>query len=167
LLNTYINRHTDFRSIFESSIGTSVNIKIKAINRCDPQLTRLQITGQGECIEDTITYEEFVATLSEKDQKDERKKEGYHTFLVFASGSIIMSSAGGEMPMIFGKLVKLLVENRAQFEEDDSSKLFYTDDINDVNDINDLADPADCETWLDDELGRELDSLSAAPAIEA
>ena len=117
LLNTYINRHTEFRSIFESSIGTSVNIKLKAINRCDPQLIRLRITGEGECIEDQISYEEFFKTLSAKDQRDERRKESYHTFLIFASGSIIMSSAGGEMPVIFYKLVKLLVEHRKEVEE--------------------------------------------------
>ena len=116
-LNTLINHHTDFRSIFESSIGTSVNIKLKAVHHSDPQIDRLRITGAGECFEDAIPYEEFVKSLSAKDQKEQLKKEAYHTFLVFASGSIIMSSAGREMEWIFYKLVRILVEYRSVLEE--------------------------------------------------
>jgi hypothetical protein len=135
LLNTYINRFTDFRSIFESSIGTSVNIKIKTVNRCDPKLTRLRITAEGECIEDLIDYQDFYDTLSTKDKKLDSKKEAYHTFLIFASGSIIMSSAGGDMPHIFNKLVTLLVDNRKHIEEIDS---------NTVIDMSWLDDPVVC-----------------------
>lgn len=137
LLNTYINRYTDFRSIFESSIGTSVNIKIRALNRTDPEMTRLRITGEGECIEDTIRYEDFFSTLSAKDQRDEKRKQKWHTFLVFASGSIIMSSAGGEMPFIFYKLVKLLVDHRREIEEKGDTKVISKD-------------------WLDREIGEKV-----------
>jgi hypothetical protein len=123
LLNIFINKHTDFRSIFESSIGTSVNIKLKATERCDKRLTRLRITADGHCMTDEVTYEEFFNTLSTKDQKDERRKESYHTFLVFASGSIIMSSAGREMGPIFYKLVRLLIENREKIEEREGGEI--------------------------------------------
>jgi hypothetical protein len=116
-LNTLINHHTDFRSIFESSIGTSVNIKLKAVHHSDPQIDRLRITGAGEVFEDTIPYEEFVQSLAAKDQKEERAKQAYHTFLVFASGSIIMSSAGREMEWIFYKLVRILIDYRTVLEE--------------------------------------------------
>jgi TATA-box binding protein (TBP) (component of TFIID and TFIIIB) len=117
LLSNFINKYTEFTSIFESSIATSVNIKIKSNNKFDSKLNRLQITAEGECIEDTINFEEFYNTLSAKEQKDESKKDAFHTFLVFASGSIIMSSSGMEMPLIFNKLVKLLIENRDKIEE--------------------------------------------------
>lgn len=120
LLNTFINRHTEFRSIFESSIATSVNIKIKSTNKFDKNMSRLRITHEGECIDDLISFEEFHGNLSAKEQKDENKKEAFHTFLVFASGSIIMSSSGMEMPSIFNKLVKLLIENRDKIEEKES-----------------------------------------------
>ena len=122
-LNTLINHRTDFRSIFESSIGTSVNIKLKANYHSDPAIDRLRITGAGEVIEDTIPYEEFVSGLSEKAQKEERSKEAYHTFLVFASGSIIMSSAGREMDMVFYKLVKILVQHRQDLEEAEEDEI--------------------------------------------
>lgn len=130
-LDKFINLKTDFRSIFEASVGTSVNIKLKAVNRCDQQLVRLRITGLGECIEDKINYDDFFNTLSTKDQKDEKKKLGYHTFLVFASGSIIMSSAGCEMPLVFNKLVKLLVENRKNIEEGDDTKIIPSEWLDD------------------------------------
>ena len=123
LLDKFINLHTDFRSIFEASVGTSVNVKLEVANRSDPQLVRLRITGQGECIDDHIAYEDFFKTLSAKDQRDERRKQSYHTFLVFASGSVIMSSAGGDMPLVFYKFVKMLVENRKFIEEGDDSKI--------------------------------------------
>lgn len=116
-LDTLINHHTDFRSIFESSIGTSVNIKLKASHHSDSQIYRLRITGEGEIVEDTISYEEFFYSLPIKNQKEEQAKESYHTFLVFASGRIIMSSAGREMEPTFYKLVKLLVEYRRVLEE--------------------------------------------------
>lgn len=126
-LNSYINKYTDFRSIFESSVGPQVNIKIRAMNHFDTHLNRLRITAEGECIEDNIPYETFFKNLTPKEQKDEKKKEAYHTFLVFASGSVIMSSAGQEMPIIFYKLVSLLIENRNSIEEKDNfAKIFDT-----------------------------------------
>jgi hypothetical protein len=61
--------------------------------------------------------------LNAKEQKYETKKQSYHTFLVFASGSIIMSSAGSEMAVTFYKLINLLVENRAKVEERDNGQV--------------------------------------------
>jgi len=138
-LDNYINQHTEFRSIFESSIGTSVNIKLKAADRVDPLMTRLRITAEGECIEDSVTYNDFFKTLSAKDQKYEKRKQSYHTFLVFASGSIIMSSAGGEMPIVFYKLVKLLVEHRREVEESDDNRIVDSTWIEDENLTQDIV----------------------------
>lgn len=53
--------------------------------------------------------------IDSKDKKN--KKEKYHTFLVFASGSIIMSSRGPIMKEIFKELVELLLENKDQIVE--------------------------------------------------
>lgn len=116
-LDELVNHHTDFRSIFESSIGTSVNIKLRAVHHSDSRIDRLRITDKGECLEDAIPYDEFVTSLSAKDQKKERVKQAYHTFLVFASGRIIMSSAGREMEQTFYSLVRLLVSHRQVLEE--------------------------------------------------
>lgn len=121
-LNSFINFHTEFRSIFESSMGPSVNIKIKSQDRFDENISRLRITADGECMEDIVDFSEFYELLPSKDQKDVRKPDKYHTFLCFASGSIIMSSAGREMSGIFYKLVKLLIENRSKLEDKPTEK---------------------------------------------
>jgi len=117
LLNNFINKYTEYRSIYESSITTSVNIKIKSNNKFDKQLHRLRITHEGDCIEEQIAFEDFFGELSKKEQEDDNKKEAFHTFRVFASGSITMSSSGMEMANVFYKLVKLLIENRERIEE--------------------------------------------------
>ena len=50
-----------------------------------------------------------------------------------------MSSAGGEMPVIFYKLVKLLVENRRDIEEGDDGKVIESGWLdNDSPDMMDL-----------------------------
>lgn len=119
-LNTFINRNTEFRSIFESSIGnSSVNIKLKS-NKCvDSYLSRLRITSKGELIEDKILYTDFYKTLTPKEKKDAAKRDSdsSHTFLAFASGSIIFSSCGDDMPKVFYKFLKILIENRKEIEE--------------------------------------------------
>jgi hypothetical protein len=115
-LDALVNHHTEFRSIFESSLGSNVNIKRRAVQYIDPNMPRLRITKGGECIEDTMPYEQFVQMLPEKDRKN-LIKEAYHTFMVFASGRIIMSSSGPEMPWIFNQFVHILVEYRNVLEE--------------------------------------------------
>lgn len=130
LLNAYINKDTEFRSIFESSIGTSVNIKLKSHNRFDRELQRLKITAEGECVEDKLSYAEFFNMLSPKEKKSEVFKQAYHTFLVFASGSIIMSSAGAEMSLTFYKLINLLVQNRKKIEEKEGVENFDSSWLN-------------------------------------
>ncbi len=117
LLDKYINQHTEFRSIFDSSVGTSVNIKIRANTRYDNHLVRLSINGEGKCKEDTISHKDFIQTLPLKDQQNETKHEKYHTFLVFASGNVIMSSSGLEMSNMFYKLLNILIKSRNTIEE--------------------------------------------------
>lgn len=116
-LNKYINRFTEYVSIFESSIGTSVNIKVKSTKPFDPYLARLMITADGDCIEDYVSYESYFSMLTDKDRNEEKKKKNFHTFLVFASGKIIMSSQGPEMKTIFYELIDKLVKHRTVFEE--------------------------------------------------
>jgi hypothetical protein len=46
-----------------------------------------------------------------------KKKKKYHTFLVFSTGSIIMSSKGKNMEKIFNDIVNILLQNRDHFEK--------------------------------------------------
>jgi hypothetical protein len=119
-LDNFINRFTEFRSIFESSIGnSSVNIKLPATNSVDNSLRRLRITSSGEVIEDTLNYETFYNLLGEKDRKqlDKNLADANHTFLAFASGKVIFSSRGDESQNVFYKFIKILIEQRQHIEE--------------------------------------------------
>ena len=51
-----------------------------------------------------------------KEKKKYSKKENHHTFLVFASGSIIMSSQGPDMKRAFYELINILLDNREEIE---------------------------------------------------
>ena len=55
--------------------------------------------------------------INKEDLIKKSKKEKYHTFLVFASGSIIMSSRGPLMKQVFSELLELLNENKEQIIE--------------------------------------------------
>ena len=119
-LDNFINRFTEFRSVFESSIGnSSVNIKLPAKKTIDNSLKRLRITSKGEVIEDTIDSETFYQLLPDKDKKqiDKNSEDANHTFLAFASGSIIFSSCGDESQSVFYKFIKILIEQRHNIEE--------------------------------------------------
>lgn len=125
-LHKFITFKTDdFRSIYEASLRPSVTIKIKMNDGYDEQLNRLQITSEGTIIEDTILFSEYYNALTEKQKKDLNKKnqDKYHTFLVFASGSIIMSTAGKEMAEIFYRLIRLLINNRKHIEDKEESNV--------------------------------------------
>ena len=52
-----------------------------------------------------------------EDNKKEGNKEKHHTFLIFASGSIIMSSRGPDMKRVFNKLINTLIDNKHKFED--------------------------------------------------
>lgn len=93
-LDSHINMKTDFVSILEDSIGyTGVNIKIPM----DKPITDLNLkkrkwkNGKWQKIK-YITYSDYLELLPEKDRKKKLRKERHHTFLVFHSGKIIMSS---------------------------------------------------------------------------
>ena len=62
-------------------------------------------------------YDLYIKYMDKKDKKKEVVKDKYHTFLVFCSGSIIMSSSGPQMENVHNQFVKILLENRHCFEE--------------------------------------------------
>jgi hypothetical protein len=121
-LNTFINNHTDFCSIYEGSISTGVNIKIPSSNPYDELINKLiyhytpETCTEKENIE-KVDYNEYKILLEDKQKNKEHNKEKYHTFLVFASGSIIMSSRGPLMKKVFQNLINMLLEYREHFEE--------------------------------------------------
>lgn len=116
-LDTFINDRTNFYSSFEGSVNTGVNIKIESKKPYDDHLDCLEIISPTEVKFGLTPYSEYVKYLDEKEKKKEKKKEKYHTFLVFCSGSVIMSSSGILMEPVYKELVGILLENRQHFEE--------------------------------------------------
>jgi hypothetical protein len=127
-LDTFINQHTEFCSIFEGSINTEVNIKVPIIPVKEIDLHHITFNTQDGCRDkegvelytlyrDTVPYQLYCDLLNEKERKKEVTKERYHTFLVFASGSVIMSSRGPDMKRVFYEFIHILLQHRRHFEE--------------------------------------------------
>lgn len=121
-LNTFINENTNFCSIYEGSISTGVNIKIKSEDPYDATIQKLtyyyNVEKQEEKLKvEIVDYEQYTNLLEEREIRKEKKKDKRHTFLVFASGSIIMSSRGPSMKKIFKDLINLLITNQSIIEE--------------------------------------------------
>jgi TATA-box binding protein (TBP) (component of TFIID and TFIIIB) len=113
-LDKYINKYTKYCSIFEGSLSTGVNIKVKSDPTVHPKILKIRCLKDGTLERFYTSFEEYKILL---DKKKETKREKHHTFLVFASGSIIMSSRGSEMKEVYDSLVDILINNRDEFED--------------------------------------------------
>jgi TATA-box binding protein (TBP) (component of TFIID and TFIIIB) len=117
-LDYFINTGTEFRSIFEGSISTGVNIKIPSASESEEKLLKISYDHSTDIIEKSLVpYSNYYNSLEAKEKRKEERKEKHHTFLVFSSGSIIMSSRGSDMKRVFESLTKTLVANRKEFED--------------------------------------------------
>ncbi len=117
-LDTFINNNTtEFYSLFESSINTGVNIKIKSTKPHDSTLTTLEIPSDGDHIISTVPYSDYLTFLDDKEKKKEESKEKFLTFLIFQSGSSILSGSGPDMENVFRKFFSIMIKHRAEFEE--------------------------------------------------
>jgi len=122
-LDTFINKYTNYRSIFEGSISAGVSIKID-VDDTDTMdsLLRIKYDKDTQTVsKDYVNQQVFDNLLDDKEKKKvTKKKKKYHTFLVFSTGSIIMSSKGKNMEKIFNDIVKILLDNREHFEKLDT-----------------------------------------------
>lgn len=123
-LDTFINKHTKYRSIFEGSISAGVSIKIN-VDDDDTADNLLRITyDNNSVVKDFVPQSVFDQLLNSQTEEETtgkkkvvKKKKKYHTFLVFSTGSIIMSSKGKNMEKIFNDIVNILLQNREHFEK--------------------------------------------------
>jgi hypothetical protein len=116
-LNQFMNDNTEFCSLFESSVNTGVNIKIKSNVSYENNLDSIEIMHDLTVQKNIVPFSSYTSYLDEKEKKKENKKEKYHTFLVFHSGSIIQSGSGPEMENVYTKFVTILNQHRKEFEE--------------------------------------------------
>jgi hypothetical protein len=117
-LDRFINKYTEFVSIYQSSIHPTLIVKVSSEKINEDQL----IEFYYDRIEKTkgtrnVPYSTYLNQLDEKERKKESNTDKHHTFLIFATGSIIMSSRGPDMKRVFYKLISCLVENRSEFED--------------------------------------------------
>jgi hypothetical protein len=93
-LDKFINTRTPYHSLLEASMGyTGVNIKIPLRKPTDLTFKWLECNSDtGAWTESFVPYSKYLSILDDKERKKEVNKERFHTFLVFQSGEVIMSS---------------------------------------------------------------------------
>jgi TATA-box binding protein (TBP) (component of TFIID and TFIIIB) len=148
-LDKYINQYTNYCSIFEGSLSTGVNIKVRSDPDVYPKILKIRYSN-GELERFYTSFEEYKTLL---DKKKETKKDKHHTFLVFASGSIIMSSRGSEMKEVYDSLIDILTNNREHFEDKSFNyeKEKEEDEKYSCKTRCCLKDDCDCEEECEDE----------------
>jgi len=88
LLDIYINTRTPYKSLLETTIGyTGVNIKMPVT---DKNLKKIRIDCKEYKKDEIIISDVSFEYLCDK-FKTSKKKDNFNTFLVFQSGSVIMS----------------------------------------------------------------------------
>lgn len=115
--DTFINKHTEFKSFFDASVGTGVNCKIKNENIYDELLDQIVYKDDGTEVITKVESKELLKFLEEKQLKKELKKEKYHTFLVFSTSAVIYSGSGKDMKKVFQYFLDTVTNNRSKFEE--------------------------------------------------
>lgn len=138
-LDKFIEKHTKHTSIFEGSLATGVNIKVKSNPLIEPTILKIEYID-NKTVKSYSSFEEYNRLL---DKKKESKKDKHHTFLVFSSGSVIMSSRGSGMKEIYEDIVDIFVNNREHFEMKTDEKEQWTNldnewDVENSDSDNDL-----------------------------
>jgi TATA-box binding protein (TBP) (component of TFIID and TFIIIB) len=117
-LDDYVNKNTEYYSLLETTFGyTGVNIKIPL-----PDLNKIPITkmtlSEGEWSKESLTYQDYLSMLDEKEKNKESGKSRYNTFLVFQSGNVILSSPHKEcMRDTYFEFLKIINTCRTVIEE--------------------------------------------------
>lgn len=92
-LNESINKFENYNSMLETNIGhagTNITQNIDEKIVID-DLPRIKLKEDGKVERDTVTFDEYLNKLSEKQRNIQLKKNRKNTFLVFYSGKTIMS----------------------------------------------------------------------------
>jgi hypothetical protein len=111
-LSEYFRLHTDFTPSFESSINTGVTLKFKMKDDNEANTTTITLfpsNGFTGFFEDQEDNSKFDLNFG--------KKEKFHSFRVFRSGKVILSSRGKEMQEIYELFMGIVLGNRELFEE--------------------------------------------------
>ena len=116
-LDTFINNYSNFHSLLETSLGyTGINIK-KEYEHRNTLIDTLEYKD-GKWVSGKIYYNDYIKTLSQIERSNELNKKRKNTFLVFCSGTTIMSGMSKEyMRDDFHEFMKFIEEHRSEIEE--------------------------------------------------
>lgn len=120
-LDQYMNQSTEFNSLLETSLGyTGVNIKLPyTIDIDNTYVLRLENRiNTDDWKMSSITYREYYRELSSKEVEEEMNKVRKNSFLVFYSGTVIMSGMSPQyMRDAYNRFVSLINNAREEIKE--------------------------------------------------
>jgi len=119
-LDEYIRTHTEYYSLFLSDLHTCVNIKMKSEKHSEEKLDLVTLKGPDTFEIEKIDYTVYSLHYDHNKKNDKNK---YHTFLVFYSGSVILSSSGPETEMVYNKFIQIIKDNMEHLRESDPSDM--------------------------------------------
>ena len=111
-LDEYIRLHTSYYSLFLSDLHTCVNIKMKSASHSNEKLDFITMMSRNDVVIDKIDYSLYSTYY---DYNKKFNKDKYHTFLVFYSGSVILSSSGPDTEDVYNKFIEIIKENKDTF----------------------------------------------------
>lgn len=119
-LDDYIRTHTDYYSLFLADLHTCVNIKMRAERHAEEKLDLVILKGRDDYEMEKIDYSVYSIHY---DHNKKNEKVKYHTFLVFYSGSVILSSSGPETEQVYNQFAEIIQKNVELFKEDNPQKM--------------------------------------------
>lgn len=119
VLSQYINNHTNYRSILETSIAyTGLNIKMPLDKPYDEQRIQCLEFKGGEWCKSFIHFNDYSSYLSHKERCKLFNKDRFNTFLVFQSGKVIMSGIDPEFKInSYYKFLDIIRESHNEIED--------------------------------------------------
>ena len=119
-LDEYINVHTNYYSLLETSIGyTGVNVKIP-VTKPITELRLKELTWKdGKWLKEKyVPYQKYLDTMKPKEQQKKLDQERFNTFLVFHSGNVICSSMCEEFSRdVYYEFIDIIQKNHVKFRE--------------------------------------------------
>lgn len=121
-LDRFVNKCTEFNSLLETSFGyTGVNIKVPfSIDTEKTKVVRIEYDYKNNKIWEIseITFRDYLTILSEKDVQKEIQKKRKNTFLVFHSGTAIMSGMSPEyMEEVYDQFITIIERAKDDIKE--------------------------------------------------
>lgn len=113
-LDEYIRTNTPYYSLFLSDLHTCVNIKMKSNHHTEEKLDMIVMKSKDDVEVQKIDFSLYSMYY---DYNKKLNKDKYHTFLVFYSGSVILSSSGPDTEDVYNEFVKIIRENTELFHD--------------------------------------------------